>query len=65
MSKTKHNNLITKANKVYNPIAGFDKEIIQIHQNQSPISRSTMVKPPFLNHIRNKTISNEIYFPVN
>jgi len=54
MSKTKHNNLITKANKVYNPTAGFDKEIIQIHQNQSPLSRSTMVKTSFLNHIRIK-----------
>jgi len=61
MSKTKHNNLITKANKVYNPIAGFDKEIIQIHQNQSPISSSTMVKTPFLNQTRNKKYFRELY----
>jgi len=61
MSKVKHNNLITKANKVYNPIAGFDKEIIKIHENQSPISRSTMVKTPFLNHIRNQKYCRELY----
>jgi len=50
MSKAKHNNLITKANKVYNPIAGFDKEIIQ------------WSKPHFLITLESKNIvGNYIY----